>query len=495
MTKYGFPPSVRPAQLLATAILPVMLAACGAESTGSDDSDTVVTQGVLSKMTPLTVSDREFDDTTSTILHDDTPVAKSSMSPGMRVTVKSSKGVAHSVSYYENVKGPIDYVSADNQTLGVMGQTVTVTSKTWFNGTLESLSSGDIVEVSGLTDHSGEIKASYLHEKTSSVHAYKLHGKIADLNTASQTFMIGGLLIDYSDASMYRNGGTLQNGGYAWVKDRDRSYEPGSLVLNATDVDVKHTHVVHSHHDHNDDKDATATLTGTEHEIEAIITEKHSENLYSAGDTVFRVGEYTKYRHGSHSDLVVGAKVEVEGEKNADGELVAHEVEFSHGSSYYNAHWSVFYHHPHHTDHDDHSNHDDHNNDHDDHNNHDDHQDHDTDHDDHHNWSNHWDHSWNHNWNWDNWNHGDYSHNSWNWSDSVELTGVVKAVDVAKGKAIIGGVLVYFDSSTRFILSDGSKVSADEFFGFVSPEETSVKVKWASHHHKYSGKASEISID
>lgn len=54
-----------------------------------------------------------------------------------------------------------------------------------------------------------------------------------------------------------------------------------------------------------------------------------TDTSVTVNDVVFLLDDNTKYEHGSQADLVEGVMVEAEGYVNADGDLVAKEIEFN----------------------------------------------------------------------------------------------------------------------------------------------------------------------
>src|SRR5512138_1663641 len=98
----------------------------------------------------------------------------SGLQVGMVVTVKgtfsdSTHAKATSVTYFDNLEGPIAAFDNAGKSMTVLGQKITFDSATVFDdfptkGT-SSVALGQMVEVSGLTDASGTIKATRIERQ------------------------------------------------------------------------------------------------------------------------------------------------------------------------------------------------------------------------------------------------------------------------------------------------------------------------------------------
>jgi hypothetical protein len=71
---------------------------------------------------------------------------------------------------------------------------------------------------------------------------------------------------------------------------------------------------------------------GSEVEIEGVVTSIISDSLFMLNDKMVRHDSNTEFEDGTASDIIVGAKMEVEGTYNADNELVTEEIEFRKGT-------------------------------------------------------------------------------------------------------------------------------------------------------------------
>ncbi len=313
--------SVRtPLGLTALLMFPaITLSACSDDggSPGFSSGIVSVSSGRVQDSSGLVVNGRQFDDGSTLVLVDGEPAPREAIAPGMRVTVESRAGEPAVVRYDAEVKGPLDSVFSPGS-FSVMGQRVIASADTRFDDALDgsALIAGDIVEVSGARGADDAIEAGYVELKRQPPNAYQIHGIVRDLDVAARTFRLDQLTVDYGGARLEDiDPARLANGQRVEVKDENLTYEPGSLFLQATKVEAE------SGADRSED-------ARTEFEIEAIITSIESADRFILGTLPVRIVAATRFRDGSAADLIVGARVEVEGRRDDAGDLIAREIEF-----------------------------------------------------------------------------------------------------------------------------------------------------------------------
>src|SRR5262249_2410196 len=213
----------------------------------------------------------------------------------------------------------IDLVNNTN-TLVVLGQTVIVDSLTVIEDRAQSsaiafsaLAVGQFVEVSGLVDADGKILATRIERKTgfvAGVTEVEVRGTLSGLNTNARTFAIGALTVNFSTATVA--GGTLSNG--VFVQVRGTQTVPGSIVT-ATRVTVEDPTV--------------GGAAGTKIEIEGFVTAFTSATDFrvNVGQAV-RTTTQTVFENGTANDLALNARLEVEGQLDTNGTLVAEKISF-----------------------------------------------------------------------------------------------------------------------------------------------------------------------
>ena len=236
---------------------------------------------------------------------------------GQVVVVKGSlgsdgtTGTADSVTYDDVVEGPVSAIDTVADTLRVMEQLVRIDTDTSFDVTinpasLDGLVVGDIVEISGFFLADGSIGATRIETKTPGSE-FEVTGIVSNVN--AMTFQINDLLVDFS-AAMIDNfpGGTPEDGQRVEAKG-DAFGASGELL--ATRVEFKG----------NDLADV-----GDHVEIEGFITRFASATDFDVAGILVITDGNTLFENGSSTDLALNRKVEVEGEINAAGALLAENV-------------------------------------------------------------------------------------------------------------------------------------------------------------------------
>ncbi|MGE0624467.1 MAG: DUF5666 domain-containing protein [Pseudomonadales bacterium] len=226
---------------------------------------------------------------------------------------------ADSVHYRANLRGPVSTppVVLDPDTgryeLVVVGQTVLTGASTRFDGALaEEIRQGDLLEVSGPTDSDGRVRATYI-ARLSVLDEYKAVGRVADLDTAAQTFDLGGLQVSYSAADFLRFAEpALRAGQLVEVRMAPAGFtEPATA--SADEVE----------------RLPVPTLgEGAEVEVEGPIDTFVSPTEFSVSGIPVTTTASTEFENGTLDQLGLNAEVEVEGRTNAAGILVAEEIEF-----------------------------------------------------------------------------------------------------------------------------------------------------------------------
>ncbi|RMF17316.1 MAG: hypothetical protein D6758_06630, partial [Gammaproteobacteria bacterium] len=249
-------------------------------------------------------------------------------------------GTLDKVTIVHQVKGPVSQAFSATTPLQVLGQTIEVTGDTFIedsnNSTLtpSDLSVGDIVEVSGVRDTNGIIRATRLEEKgPGDVTVWQLIGKVGTVN-GTTSFTIGNQAIQFNGTTPRDCGTALTVGQTVKVKASAVSgYSGGDPITSTTDIECVNTGL-----DPSVIPDGQTTLKAT---MEGVI-----ENLNETAKTFVLNGQtidysgVTEYRNGSALDLLNGAKVEAEGRlRKSTGVLEATKIKFR--DTRFRAEWPV----------------------------------------------------------------------------------------------------------------------------------------------------------
>ncbi len=324
-----------------------LLSGCGSGGGGTasspasgSTSGSAAASGTITGFGSVYVNGKKFETNDVEVNHDGEsercsidPSNHCGLKEGMTVKVSGSfNGTSHSASTItqeDTLEGPItskNQVDANNGTLAVLGQTVIVDSTTRFDSgiNLTTLSNGGVIEVSGFVKSDGTIAASFIEQKAGvgvCSPVCEVKGTIKGHDAVLATFQIGGLTVTYDNntiiGDMPTPVGSNWNGRFVEVKGTDFSVNTGVPTLVATKVEPENDGVG------NNDMD--------EFEVEGFVTQAGTPNGkiidFTIGTTQIRTTANTEFRGGTVDEIVLGAKMSVEG--RFDGStLIAKHVKF-----------------------------------------------------------------------------------------------------------------------------------------------------------------------
>jgi Domain of unknown function (DUF5666) len=328
--------------VLTITILTALLVSCGGNSYEGEpepepDSDptppvggigrTGRAFGPISAFGSVVVNSIRYDTTSASVAVDDQPAILSDLRLGQVIVVSGevddnhSTGTADAIHFEENVKGTVQSIDTAFGMLVVLGQTVSVLSDTLFDDTiqprsLDGLSVGDLVGVSGQTMADGGIAATRIEKKPAGT-AFEVHGMVSNLDSANFRFSINSLVIDYSAAAV--NGfpdGEVSDGDYV---EANGNALGNNGALTASQVEFEGLPIFGE--------------VGLYVEVEGYITLFISAGDFDVGGVSVVTNASTVFEGGVAADIGVNAKVEVEGTLNADGAIVAEKIDIKRPTS------------------------------------------------------------------------------------------------------------------------------------------------------------------
>lgn len=281
----------------------------------------VVAIGTVTGFGSVYVNGVRYATTNTEVTIDDEPATVSALKLGQVVELL---GKAHGESrsadvirYHDNLEGPVSAVDVPSSAFVAMGQTVLVTSATTIGDgivppSIEGLDVGDVVEVSGLVDADGDIAATRVEIRQDNG-PYDVTGPVSGLDLTRHIFSVNALVVDYSSANMLDfPGGAPAAGDLVLVKGFTFAAD-GTFV--ATRVELR-------------SDDWLRLGDAGEVEIEGLITSFASATSFDVADHPVTTTAATLYEHGTAANLALGVKVEVEGKPDTAGVLVAAKVKF-----------------------------------------------------------------------------------------------------------------------------------------------------------------------
>lgn len=193
------------------AILASLCAACsgGISGSGSGGVPAGSAAGPIDGFGSVIVNGVRFNTDTATFTKDGQSATQDDFRVGQLIELQGDFDslVATSVSYRSEIKGPVTSATVTDADLGlatfmVLGQEVRVNAATVFDGTdIETITVGDLLEVSGPRDANDVVIASFIEAKQA-LAEYKVAGEVYTLDQVAGTFEIGDLVVGYFGADV-----------------------------------------------------------------------------------------------------------------------------------------------------------------------------------------------------------------------------------------------------------------------------------------------------
>jgi hypothetical protein len=166
---------------------------------------------------------------------------------GMPVTVSGSaddstgRGTATQLTLSHGTTGPVTNVNTGAGTFDVVGQPVQTDTSTVYvdiAGGLTDLANGtpSVVEVHGVLQSNGTLLAAVIENKTG-FPGVRVVGRMASLDTAAKTFVVGGLIVNYAAVSPAPTG--LDNGKRVKIRTTTELPDDSGRLTLGVDSTVK----------------------------------------------------------------------------------------------------------------------------------------------------------------------------------------------------------------------------------------------------------------
>jgi len=318
----------------------VMLAvtACGGGGASLSSTNNGTTVGVISSFGSVFVNGVEFETDSAGITVDGQAVNENDLKVGMLVTIKGSvdvnaqTGNALSIRFTDDLEGLVLSNNVDLATMtgvmNVMGQTVHVKAETVFESrvtgvnTVDDVTAGQILEVSGHSSGNGTIYATRLEVKAADLATYlisysegmEVKGAVSNLDESSNTFMLGDMTVNFAGAILDDLPGGLGEGFFVEVKSIEGLNPDGQLIASKVELE-------------NDGVKGYQGDRDEEYEVEGVVTTAYADNTFSVNGQSVRVTGSTEFEDGlDRNSLIKGVMVEVEGYFDINGALLAVEI-------------------------------------------------------------------------------------------------------------------------------------------------------------------------
>jgi hypothetical protein len=250
---------------------------------------------------------------------DDATAAETQLQDGMVVKVRGTfnadgtTGTALKIEADDELEGPVFSPQPALNLFLVLGQTVYVDDLTVFVNTTglsgaSPLAANDNVEVHGLRDASGVIRASRVERKAPGLEAIEIKGVVSNLNVIPNTFTVGATFVTFDPATAPAG---LDNG----IRVEVKGTPTGTASLTATAIQRE------------DLEDADfEPRDGETHSVEGL-TSGVVGNSFSLNGNTIRNSAGTRFRNGNPDDLFDDIQVHATGTVNGT-ETAANRISF-----------------------------------------------------------------------------------------------------------------------------------------------------------------------
>lgn len=278
----------------------------------------IVTHGTISGFGSVIVNGVRYDTSSAQFSDEGSSITQSDLKVGQFVRLRGevpASGAARAlqIEHDDLLEGPISAIDTAAGTLVVLGQTVIIDADTSFDdrivpASLAGLAVAQWIEVDGLPGPGGVIHATRI-EPEAAGQEMEVTGPVSELDSITRTFRIGSLEVDYAQAR-------LEDFPASGIADGDQVEVKGNALsasgeLLAAEVELQRL---------------TDLSDIDDFEIEGYITRFASATDFDVGTQRVTTNGSTEFEDGTASDLAAGIKIEVEGDIDSTGMLVAEEI-------------------------------------------------------------------------------------------------------------------------------------------------------------------------
>ena len=309
-------------------IAAALLSACG--GTGGNDGASAgingggrdIAQGPISGFGSVVVNGVRFETTGATIVIDGVTSTEAGLATGLVVRVEGrteaagQSGRADRIVHESAVRGPVQAVDLSLMKLTVLGQTVLATKDTILSGfgssgSFDAVRTGDLVSISGFVNAAGENVATRIALQNN-VSLFGVAGPISAIDSTLRRFRINALTVDYASAVLEGFAGAAPTIGQQVSIKGSTNLQGGILV--ATNVSLGEPGV--------------PAAIGDSVDVAGLVTRFASASDFDVSGQRVTTSAATQFVGGSASGIAIDAQLDVRGQRNAAGALVAERIEF-----------------------------------------------------------------------------------------------------------------------------------------------------------------------
>lgn len=317
-----------------------LLAACGGggnsdnratESSASAGvataSKTLLVSGVVSGLDGLTVNGLRYTTDGAQVRVEEEPATLADIEVGHVVRLDAlidaaGQAKARSIDLDDLVQGAVESVDVAAGRLTIAGQPIRVDGTTVFESSipgrsLAGVAVGDRLEVHGHAAANGPALATRIERADGDDRETEVTGFVAAVDGVNRELRVGVLRVDLSTATL--RGFDADGPAVGQLVEVEGREFRADGALQATRVTNEHA--------------AEANWSGDGREVEGLVTRFVSASDFDVAGRPVTTAPDTRYVAGTAAQLALGVRVEVEGQLDSSGRLVAREIEFEGASS------------------------------------------------------------------------------------------------------------------------------------------------------------------
>lgn len=316
-----------------TTLCALALAACGggggtlsSTAPGAGSSTSIVTSGAITGFGSVFVNGTRFDVSAAAVTDNGRSATPDDLKVGQMVRIEAERNDGGSlpralrIDRDSALEGTISAIDSTAGTLTVLGQTVVVDADTLFDdridpASLDGLAVGQAVEIDAFVAADGSLRATRIGLADDAAAQLEVTGRITALDGVAKTFEINALTVVYDQATLVDFPADGPADGQLVEVTGASLNDAGQLVADR----VRLEHV-----------DDDAEREADEVEVEGLVTRFMSATDFDVEDRQVTTTDATVFENGTAADLALGVKLEVEGQLDADGVLVAAKVALHH---------------------------------------------------------------------------------------------------------------------------------------------------------------------
>ena len=286
-----------------------------------------LSRGVITAFGSIYINGVKYDTTNTEFVNgdlDDLPNAEQELDVGDIIWVSGTvnddgvTGVADRVVYDVDLIGTASAIDPIAATVTVLGRVVQTNLETIFGDNfnlaeLSDIALGDVLNISGFDQQDGSLLATRIDkEGPDSLPQFKVEGIVSAVDVTLSTLNIGNQMIDYTAVANGFSASVNQ-----WVEVKGSLNNAGVLIASSIELESGQGNYALSGGYFDDD-----LAVETEISLEGVVSEYRDGSTFSINGYSVETNAETLYVGGDDSDIALGARLSVRGQRSSDGQTL-----------------------------------------------------------------------------------------------------------------------------------------------------------------------------